>query len=166
MLNAERFRNEILEAMDSKNELSLQETNGFLLNKYSNEFKPCSEDEYSDCDNCLFDDEDLTHSCEYHRTKWLLSECKEPIKLSRLEYGILKLAINKSCEYIARDSDGQLYVFMEKPHKGESFWKTDGYYYLLEMFNVLFQFVKWEDSTPTSINNVLNNCEVSDDAEE
>lgn len=166
MLNAERFRNEILEAMNSKNELSLQETNGFLLNKYSNEFKPCSEDEYSDCDNCLFDDEDLTHSCEYHRTKWLLSECKEPIKLSRLEYGILKLAINKSCEYIARDYDGQLYVFMEKPHKGESFWKNDGYYYLLEMFSVLFQFVKWKDSTPTSINNVLNNCEVSDDAEE
>lgn len=106
------------------------------------------------------------YSCSAAKIKWLLSEYKEPVKLSRLEYEILKLAINKSCEYIARDSDGQLFVFMEKPHKGESFWKTDGYYYLLEMFSVLFQFVKWEDSTPTLIKDVLENCEVVNDAEE
>jgi hypothetical protein len=52
---------------------------------------------------------------------------------------------------------------MEKPYKSESsFWKTDGYYYLLEMFNVLFQFVKWEDEEPKLINDILENCEVVD----
>lgn len=34
------------------------------------------------------------------------------------------------------------------------------------MFDKLFQFVQWGDSEPTSINNVLKNCEVVNDAEE
>ena len=154
MINAEKYRKEI-------------------LNNYSKGFSiidgHIDDCESIACESCLFghsknDDGYLT--CINRKVKWLLSEYKEPVKLTRLEYEILKLAINKSCEYIARDSDGQLFVFMEKPHKGESFWKTDGYYYLLEMFSVLFQFVKWEDSTPTLIKDVLENCEVVEDAEE
>lgn len=31
------------------------------------------------------------------------------------------------------------------------------------MFDKLFQFIKWEDSTPTPIKEVLENCEVVDD---
>ena len=34
------------------------------------------------------------------------------------------------------------------------------------MFDKLFQFIKWEDSTPTPIKEVLENCEVVEDAEE
>lgn len=165
MLNAERFRNEILEAMNSKNELSLQETNGFLLNKYSNEFKPCSEDEYSDCDNCLFDDEDLTHSCEYHRTKWLLSECKEPIKLTRFERDILKyLSDNTKYMYIVRDGNGNIFLYDEEPQKSESapWWTGHGMCHT-SMFNKLFHFVQWEDTEPRSIKEVLENCEVVED---
>lgn len=154
MLNAEKYRAEIL-GKDFKFGLS-------------NRICKCC---YEECATCVFSLENnpndgLSHACTIRKVKWLLSEYKEPIKLSRLEYEILKLAINKSCEYIARDSDGQLYVFMEKPRKSESFWKTDGYYYLLEMFSVLFQFVQWEDSTSTLIKDVLENCEVVDDAEE
>ena len=154
MLNAEKYRAEIL-GKDFKFGLS------------DRICKCC----YEECATCAFGLENnpndgLSHACIIRKVKWLLSEYKEPIKLSRLEYEILKLAINKSCDYIARDSDGQLYVFMEKPRKSESFWKTDGYYYLLEMFSVLFQFVKWSDEKSTSIKDVLDNCEVVDDAEE
>lgn len=165
MLNAERFRNEILEAMNSKNELSLQETNGFLLNKYSNEFKPCSEDEYSDCDNCLFDDEDLTHSCEYHRTKWLLSECKEPIKLTRFERDILMFAFKSGYYYITRDECGVVKVHKEKPNMNcnEMIGFNWGFGKTMHLFDGLFDFVKWEGwekSKPTSIIDILENCEV------
>lgn len=38
--------------------------------------------------------------------------------------------------------------------------------YGMVMFNKLFQFVQWEDSTPTLIKDVLENCEVVNDAEE
>lgn len=154
MLNAEKYKNEILE----KSNVVFD----FSISKDRHTIEKC----LGVCDNCIFCNCNIGEHCSNVKVKWLLSEYKEPVKLSRLEYEILKLAINKSCEYIARDSDGQLFVFMEKPHKGESFWKTDGYYYLLEMFNVLFQFVQWEDSTPTPIKEVLENCEVVEDAEE
>lgn len=149
MLNAEKYKNEILE----KSNVVFD----FSISKDRHTIEKC----LGVCDNCIFCN--IGEHCSNVKVKWLLSEYKEPIKLSRLEYEILKLAINKSCEYIARDSDGQLYVFMEKPRKSESFWKTDGYYYLLEMFSVLFQFVQWEDSTSTLIKDVLENCEVVDD---
>lgn len=160
MINAEKYKDQLLKFVEENHD-SL-----FGLDKNS-ETISCT---VSRCNNCQFGFKKNNYiegySCSAAKIKWLLSEYKEPVKLSRLEYEILKLAINKSCEYIARDSDGQLFVFMEKPHKGESFWKTDGYYYLLEMFSVLFQFVKWEDSTPTPIKEVLENCEVVEDAEE
>lgn len=160
MINAEKYKAQLLKFVEENHD-SL-----FGLDK-NNEPISCT---VSRCNNCQFGFKKNNYiegySCSAAKIKWLLSEYKEPVKLSRLEYEILKLAINKSCEYIARDSDGQLFVFMEKPHKGESFWKTDGYYYLLEMFSVLFQFIKWEDSTPTPIKDVLKNCEVVEDAEE
>ncbi|WP_270396185.1 hypothetical protein [Catenibacterium mitsuokai] len=160
MINAEKYKDQLLKFVEENHD-SL-----FGLDKNSEPIS-CT---VSRCNNCQFGFKKNNYiegySCSAAKIKWLLSEYKEPVKLSRLEYEILKLAINKSCEYIARDSDGQLFVFMEKPHKGESFWKTDGYYYLLEMFSVLFQFVKWEDSTPTPIKEVLENCEVVEDAEE
>ena len=153
MNNAERYKNEIAEV---KGKFGM-----------SDKVVKCC---YDECGTCIFSFDNnktdgLGHACTIRKVKWLIDEYKEPVRLTRLEYEILKLAINKSCEYIARDSDGQLYVFMEKPHKSESFWKTDGYYYLLEMFSVLFQFVQWEDSTPTPIKDVLKNCEVVEDAE-
>lgn len=160
MINAEKYKDQLLKFVEENHD-SL-----FGLDKNSEPIS-CT---VCRCNNCQFGFKKNNYiegcSCSAAKIKWLLSEYKEPVKLSRLEYEILKLAINKSCEYIARDSDGQLFVFMEKPHKGESFWKTDGYYYLLEMFSVLFQFVKWEDSTPTPIKEVLENCEVVEDAEE
>ena len=157
MINAEKYKVQLLKFVEENHD-SL-----FGLDK-NNEPISCT---VSRCNNCQFGFKKSKYvegySCSAAKIKWLLSEYKEPIKLSRLEYEILKLAINKSCEYIARDSDGQLFVFMEKPHKGESFWKTDGYYYLLEMFSVLFQFVKWKDSTPTPIKEVLKNCVVEEE---
>lgn len=150
MLNVEKYKKEILAIRSKGGDFAISKGDPNLI-------RNCMEFE---CDNCAFSNGNI---CTSNRVDWLLSEYKETVKLSRLEYEILKFAINKNYEYIARDYDGQLYVFMEKPHKGESFWKTDGYYYLLEMFSVLFQFVKWEDEEPTSIEKLLQNCKVVDD---
>ena len=123
MLNAEKYKDEILEAINSKNELSLKKPDGFSFDKYSNKIEPCSDDEYSNCENCLFDDEDLTHSCRYHRTKWLLSECKEPIKLTRLEYDILKyISDNTKYLYITRNSCNGLFLYGMEPSKDNGYW--------------------------------------------
>lgn len=96
--------------------------------------------------------------------RWLLSEYKQKIILSKLEYGILKF-IQENLGYIARDEDGNLFAFCLKPEKNVDFWDCDikknaTYAHDLTVFNKLFDFIKWEDEEPTLIEEVLENCEV------
>lgn len=155
MLNAEKYRKEIL-----------NNYSGFSV--IDSHIDDC---ESILCESCLFsnsknDDGYLT--CINRKVKWLLSEYKEPIKLTRLEYDILKyLSDNTKYMYIVRDGNGNIFLYDEEPQKSESapWWTGRGMCHT-SMFNKLFQFVQWEDSTPTLIKDVLENCEVVNDAEE
>lgn len=121
------------------------------------------------CDECLFDQKNRKvdePSCNVAKLKWLVSENKEPIKLNRLEYEILKFI---EFGYIARDKDGNLFSFWYKPKKDNDIWdcdvkKNQNYSHDLTSFNELFEFIKWEDEEPTLITNILNNCEVIENA--
>lgn len=155
MLNAERFKEEI--------------------NKHNNEFGLA--DNIVDCGtlgcrNCRFsrlnNSDGVIIMCSTRKVKWLLSEYKEPIKLTRLEYDILKyLSDNTKHMYIVRNKDGKLCIFDFEPVKNKvNDWWSGRYMYGMVMFNKLFQFVQWKDSTPTLIKDVLENCEVVNDAEE
>lgn len=151
MLNAERFKKEILE---NSNVVS-----DFSMSKDKHAIKEC----LGVCGDCFF--HDLGDHCSNIKVKWLLSEYKEPIKLSKLEYDILKyLSDNTRHMYIVRDGNGNIFLYDEEPQKSESapWWTGHGMCHM-KMFNKLFQFVQREDSEPTSINNVLNNCEVIED---
>lgn len=152
MLNAERFKEEI--------------------NKHNNEFGLA--DNIVDCGtlgcrNCRFsrlnNSDGVIIMCSTRKVKWLLSEYKEPVKLSRFEYDILKyLSDNTKYMYIVRDGNGNIFLYDEEPQKSESapWWTGRGMCHT-SLFNKLFQFVQWEDSTPTLIKDVLENCEVVDD---
>ena len=150
MLNAEKYREEILE---NSNVVS-----DFSMSKDKHAIKKC----LGVCEDCFF--HDLGDHCSNIKVKWLLSEYKEPIKLSRLEHELLKFIDNEGYKYIARDNcGGVLFRYPKKPTKniyGE--WGKGGICSDLRMFNDLFQFVKWEDEEPKSIKKILNNCEVSD----
>lgn len=155
MLNAERFKEEI--------------------NKHNNEFGLA--DNIVDCGtlgcrNCRFsrlnNSDGVIIMCSTRKVKWLLSEYKEPVKLTRFEYDILKyLSDNTIHMYIVRDGNGNIFLYDEEPEKSRSgnWWEGRGMYHM-KMFNKLFQFVQWEDSTPTLIKDVLENCEVLENAEE
>ena len=154
MLNAEKYKKEILE---NSNVVS-----DFSMSKDKHAIKKC----LGVCEDCFF--HDLGDHCSNIKVKWLLSEYKEPIKLSRFEYDILKyLSDNTRHMYIARNENGALYVFDVEPVKNNfnNLWTGRGASWL-GVFNKLFQFVQWEDSKPTSIEDVLNNCEVVNDAKE
>lgn len=156
MLNAERFKEEI--------------------NKHNNEFG-LADNNIVDCGtlgcrNCRFSRLNNSYGviimCSTRKVKWLLSEYREPVKLSKVEYEILKyLSDNTKYMYIVRDGNGNIFLYDEEPQKSESspWWTGRGMCHM-KMFNKLFQFVQWEDSTPTPIKDVLNNCEVVNDAEE
>lgn len=152
MINAEKFKKEILAMIDKNDRFAIDNKN--VLRK-------CVD---LKCSECLFGE----GLCYFERMKWLLSEYKEPIKLTRLEYDILKyLSDNTKHMYIVRDGNGNIFLYDVEPEKSKSApWWTGCDMCHMNMFNKLFQFVQWEDSTPTPIKEVLENCEVVEDAEE
>lgn len=152
MINAEKFKKEILAMMDKNDRFAIDNKN--VLRK-------CVD---LKCSECLFGE----GLCYFERMKWLLSEHKEPIKVSKLEYDILKyLSDNTVHMYIVRDGNGNICLYDAEPKKsGNGDWWVGRGVHGMVMFDKLFQFIKWEDSTPTLIKDVLENCEVVEDAEE
>lgn len=71
--------------------------------------------------------------------------------------------ISKEYKWMARDRDGELCIYEEKPRKEENYWYFDGYG-RVSYFNHLFSAIKWEDKEPTLISDIYN-PQVLDDAE-
>lgn len=161
MINAEKYKDQLLKFVEENHD-SL-----FGFDKNSEPIN-CA---VSRCNNCQFGFKKNKYvegySCSAARMKWLLSEYKEPIKLSRLEYEILTYILkNTECRYITRNKSRSLCVHSYKPVKDTKY----GHWTAVcdkvkscEVFNNLFQFVQWSDEKPTSIKEVLNNCEVVED---
>lgn len=107
MLNAERFKKEILENSNAVFD--------FSMSKDKHTIKKC----LGVCDDCFF--HEAGDHCSNIKVKWLLSEYKEPIKLSRFEHDILKyLSDNTRHMYIVRDGNGNIFLYDEEPQKSES----------------------------------------------
>ena len=85
--------------------------------------------------------------------KELLWERNQKPKLTEDEKAILKVLLKEKYKWIARDKNGCLYVYASKPEKVITIWEGSG----LPMmpFNHLFQFIKWEDEEPYSIEDLL-----------
>lgn len=152
MLNAEKYRDEILKIV--------VDSHDFSMNKHNYEIKKCHA---NNCSDCLFNIHGGGCSCSCAAIEWLLSEYKETVKLSRLEYELLRFWNNKEYKYIARDSNNAVFVYREKPSKNSKVWGSLYEHRVVKEFDKLFQFVQWSDEQPTSIKEVLENCEVVDD---
>lgn len=147
MLNAEKFRKEILE---NSNVVS-----DFFMSKDKHAIKKC----LGVCDNCIF--YDMGDHCSNAKVKWLLSEYKKPVKLTRFERDILEYALkNTDYRFITRDDEDKLYFYSTKPRKYNRYWQYLAQNQHRLLSDDLFPFVKWEDDEPTSIKKVLKNCVV------
>ena len=84
------------------------------------------------------------------------SKHKEKTKLSDAERVILE-NVDKDYKWICRDKAGNLKVFREKPKKDIQLWicYTNCVYTDIEVFDHLFQFIKWEDIEPYNITELL-----------
>lgn len=100
--------------------------------------------------------------------KWFYEGCT--FKLSILEHELSKYFYRDGYKYIARDKDNGLYLYKSSPIKDVEMWTIDrdGRYYPrglvkgLEDFKNLFLFVRWGDTQPTSIQDILDNCKVKE----
>ena len=84
--------------------------------------------------------------------KELLWERKETPKLTEDEKVILR-SLPKEYKWIARDLSGMVYIFIERPEKGQAIWYGCGQPMI--PFYHLFQFITWEDEEPYLIEELL-----------
>ena len=101
-----------------------------------------------DCDNGL----DIMKVYEDYTCKELLWERKEKPKLTEDEKAILR-NLPKEYKWIARDLSGMVYIFIERPEKGQAIWYGCGQPMI--PFYHLFQFIQWEDDEPYLIEELL-----------
>lgn len=155
MLNAEKYKAQLLKFVEENHD-SL-----FGLDKNSEPIS-CA---VSRCNNCQFGFKKSKYvegySCSAAKIKWLLSEYKEPVKLTRFEHDVLKHLLEKTqYRFIVREKSDNIYIYKRKPKKGLGAWDISTGMQNLNIFVNLFPFIKWEDSEPTSIQDVLDKCEV------
>ena len=84
--------------------------------------------------------------------KELLWERKEKPKPTYDEKIILR-NLPKEYKWIARDLSGMVYIFIERPEKGQAIWYGCGQP-MIPSYH-LFQFIQWEDEEPYSIEELL-----------
>lgn len=86
--------------------------------------------------------------------KFFNSEALENL-LSDDEYVILK-NIDKKWKWIARDRDSSLWLYTFKPTKRTKTWREEtDVYKNINLYNHLFQFIKWEDDDSYKIAKLL-----------
>ena len=94
-------------------------------------------------------------TCAICKAKWLKAEHKEVIKLSDVERVILENILQKY-KWIVRDKIGNLKVFEDKPKKDSYiWWGANAIFDNLSVLNHLFQFIKWSDTEPYNIEELL-----------
>lgn len=90
-------------------------------------------------DTLYLDTENLNRSSLKLKPTWEFTE-DEKVILRNLE---------DRWNWIARDGNGLLWLYHQKPHKRDSFWGSSAHNFTsFSFFNHLFQSVQWEDDEP------------------
>ena len=105
-------------------------------------------DNLTDIDNAV----DIMKVYKDYTLKELLWERKEKPQPTEDEKVILR-SLPKDYKWIARDLSGMVYIFIERPEKGQAIWYGCGKP-MIPSYH-LFQFIQWEDDEPYLIEDLL-----------
>lgn len=121
--------------------------------------KPCICQKTS-CKECIF--YDRTNPYSYCRDKiraWANSEYIERPVISKRDKAFLEY-LREEYEFIARDENGDLFVYESRPRKVNACWNScwdavsltyERYLHLNRNFNIDFPMIKWSDKEPWTI---------------
>lgn len=151
MKNKEKYAKEIVEIACNRGQIAIEKRTGKLI--------ACIE---FPCSDCMFGE---IWDCDEAARKWAESEYIEKPVISKRDRAFLEY-INTKINYITRDMDGSLYVYISKPHKLIDCWEssaceTDK---RLRHFELDFPMVRWEDDEPWLIED-LKQLEVVEEYE-
>lgn len=138
MTNFEYYKKEILEITNNGDNVAVRDD------------KPIACESLEYCTEC----EIKYGDCQFARTKWFCAEHIEQPKLTKKERQFCELV---ETGWIARDGDGLLVYYVQKPKRGDNCWIP--YSDVLRIDNrfpyIGFPFIKWEDKKPWSIEDLL-----------
>lgn len=134
MKNKEKYAKEIVEIACDGEEIAIDKRTGKVSS--------CTN---VPCVNCLF----CKNGCANGRRKWAESEYIEKPVISKRDRSLLDY-INNNFVYVARDENGSLFVYSEKPIKKVCCYENiDGVTGIVGfVFDIKLPMVKWEDSEP------------------
>ena len=148
MKNREKFTKEILDIACSGSVIAVTKDNKVV----------CCRD--TPCESCMFDScgkhIGYSQSCFDRLREWAESEYVEKPTITSKDKMFLDLILSK-WKYIARDKDKNLYVFDSLPSKGDNGWRIENILMcdycniFKKLFGDMFDFIKWEDEEPWSI---------------
>ena len=99
------------------------------------------------CENCRFGAE---KDCKTAIKDWLEREYVELFVISRKDLRLLEY-VKDDYKYIARDYDGDIFLYINKPEKGFGVWYSKWgkeEYVNITSFDVCFPMIKREDKEP------------------
>ena len=150
MKNREKFAKEILDIACNGGVIAVTKDNKVV----------CCRD--INCEQCLFHKTNYYESyCDYEATmRWAESEYVEEPTITSREKNFLDLLL-PNYKYIAKDKNGFLLAYTEKPIKILETWGMANCA-LINMFDIKFDFIKREDEEPWRIED-LKKLEVKDE---
>ena len=138
MTNFEKYKDEIL---------GISRTQAIAINKRRNAPEKCS---YSVCSECLL--HEGTYCNQRAIFQWLYSEYQEPTpKLTKAEKGFCEIIKDG---YIARDKNGDLYLYNNPPYVTETDWRAN-YGHCTRLCSNFFPFITWESNRYWSIEDLF-----------
>lgn len=147
MKNREKFEKEIMEIACNGNSIAITKEGGRIA--------PCCD---TFCVECLFGG----GNCKEKVKEWAESEYVEKPVISKRDVSFLDYL--KCYKYIARNDDGELYVYTSIPTKYSDCWGVDNAYRSLRGLDIDFPMIKWSDSEPWLIDD-LKKLEVVEEYE-
>lgn len=147
MKNKEKYAKEIVDVACSGDSIA--------VTKGSEHIVRCSD---ITCSECLF----ACFNCAEEVKEWAESEYVEKPMISKRDRAFLDYL--KCYKYIARDDDGELYVYTSIPTKHSDCWGVNNVYRSLRGLDIDFPMIKWSDSEPWLIED-LKKLEVVEEYE-
>ena len=150
MKNKERYAKEIMDIACSGNSIAITKEGGRIA--------ACCD---TFCVECLF----CGGNCKEKVREWTESEYIEKPVISKRDKAFLEY-IGTGINYITRDMDGGLFIYISKPHKLIDCWESSGCESdkSLKSFKLDFPMIKWSDSEPWLIED-LKKLEVVEEYE-
>ena len=121
-------------------EIALATAPAIAVDVRSGEPRECRKTACRDCEFCVTCNRSVL-------LKWAEEECKENPTISRSDRTFLDY-IQDGYRYMARDEDGMVYAYKERPQRGISIWLYDSEPYAIYKVKVDFPMVKWENEEP------------------